>query len=37
MNPTAKAQENPLGTAPVGSLLKKFAIPSIISMVVNAL
>lgn len=28
---------NPLGTAPVGSLLKKFAIPSIISMVVNAL
>ena len=29
--------ENPLGTAPVGSLLKKFAIPSIISMVVSAL
>ena len=28
---------NPLGTAPVGSLLKKFAIPSIISMVVTAL
>lgn len=28
---------NPLGTRPVGSLLKKFAIPSIISMVVNAL
>lgn len=28
---------NPLGSAPVGSLLKKFAIPSIISMVVNAL
>lgn len=28
---------NPLGSAPIGSLLKKFAIPSIISMVVNAL
>lgn len=28
---------NPLGSAPVGSLLRKFAIPSIISMVVNAL
>lgn len=28
---------NPLGYAPVGSLLRKFAIPSIISMVVGAL
>lgn len=28
---------NPLGTAPIGNLLKKFAVPSIISMVVNAL
>lgn len=28
---------NPLGTAPVGSLLKKFAIPSIIAMLVGAL
>lgn len=29
--------ENPLGYAPVGSLLRKFAIPSIISMLVSAL
>lgn len=34
---TSSITTNPLGTAPVGSLLKKFAIPSIISMVVNAL
>lgn len=37
MHTTSLPQENPLGTAPVGSLLKKFAIPSIISMVVSAL
>lgn len=37
MQPTANPAENPLGTAPVGSLLRKFAIPSIISMLVNAL
>lgn len=29
--------QNPLGYAPIGSLLRKFAIPSIISMVVSAL
>lgn len=37
MERTVSATENPLGTAPIGSLLKKFAVPSIISMVVNAL
>ena len=37
MEQTSAPAVNPLGTAPVGSLLKKFAIPSIISMVVNAL
>lgn len=32
-NQTNAAQaENPLGTAPVGSLIAKFAIPAIISM-----
>ena len=30
-------QENPLGYAPLGSLMRKFAIPSIISMLVNSL
>lgn len=30
-------QQNPLGTAPVGALIRKFAIPSIIAMVVSAL
>lgn len=30
-------QKNPLGIAPVGSLLRKFAVPSIIAMLVNAL
>lgn len=30
-------QENPLGTAPIGKLLPKFAIPAIISMLVSAL
>ena len=37
-NQTTSAQtENPLGTAPVGSLITKFAIPAIISMLVSAL
>ena len=37
-NQTTSAQaENPLGTAPVGSLIAKFAIPAIISMLVSAL
>lgn len=31
------SEESPLGTAPIGQLLKKFAIPSIISMLVGAL
>ena len=30
-------QTNPLGTAPVGELLRKFAIPSIVAMLVGAL
>ena len=30
-------QENPLGHAPLGGLMRKFAIPSIISMLVNSL
>ena len=29
--------QNPLGTAPVGSLIAKFAIPAIISMLVSAM
>ena len=37
MNQNHAPAGNPLGNAPVGSLLRKFAIPSIISMVVNAL
>lgn len=40
MNKTGKNQtagENPLGVAPVGTLLRKFAIPSIIAMLVGAL
>ena len=32
-----KKQENPLGYAPLGGLMRKFAIPSIISMLVNSL
>ena len=37
-NQTTSAQaENPLGTAPVGILIAKFAIPAIISMLVSAL
>ena len=34
---TATQVGNPLGTAPVGSLIAKFAIPAIISMLVSAL
>ncbi len=30
-------QNNPLGTAPVGKLLRQFAVPSIIAMIVSAL
>ena len=30
-------EQNPLGTAPIGRLLGKFAVPSIISMVVSTL
>lgn len=32
----APAQGNPLGTAPLGGLIRKFAIPSIIGMLVGA-
>ncbi len=32
-----KVKENPLGTRPVGTLLRQFAIPSIIAMLVGAL
>lgn len=39
MNSTAKTQTagNPLGTAPIGKLLRQFAIPSIVAMLVGAL
>lgn len=44
MNQSAKATSNPastagnpLGTAPIGSLIRKFAIPSIVAMLVSAL
>ncbi len=37
MNDTAKIQNNPLGTAPVGTLLRQFAIPSIVAMLVSSL
>lgn len=37
MGSDKKSAGNPLGFAPVGELLRKFAIPSIISMVVSAL
>ena len=30
------AQGNPLGSAPIGTLLKQFAIPSIVAMMVGA-
>lgn len=32
-----KKQENPLGYGPIGGLIRKFAIPSIISLLVNSL
>lgn len=34
---SSSGQKNSLGTDPVGSLLRKFAVPSIIAMLVNAL
>ncbi len=37
MQKTSPSIENPLGTAPVGSLLRQFAIPSIVAMLVGAL
>lgn len=36
-NTETKTQGNPLGSAPIGPLLRKFAIPSIIAMLVSAL
>ena len=32
-----EVRQNPLGSAPLGKLLVKFAVPSIISMLVSAL
>lgn len=32
-----EVRQNPLGSAPLGNLLVKFAVPSIISMLVSAL
>ena len=32
-----KPSENPLGSEPVSSLLRRFAIPSVIAMLVSAL
>lgn len=37
MEKTQPFTENPLGTKPVGSLLRRFAIPSIVAMLVGAL
>lgn len=37
MKQTSAVSENPLGSAPIGKLLRKFAIPSIISMLVSSL
>ncbi len=37
MTQTNTTQINPLGTEPVGQLLRKFAVPSIVAMLVNAL
>lgn len=37
MTQTASPSENPLGSAPIGQLLRKFAVPSIISMLVSSL
>ena len=36
-NNTVSQEQNPLGTAPVGGLMLKFAIPAIISMLVSAM
>ena len=33
----AKEKENPLGSEPIGSLMVRFAVPSIIAMLVSAL
>ena len=32
-----KTMDNPMGYEPVGKLLKKFAVPSVIAMLVNSL
>ena len=37
MEEKRNVQGNPLGYAPIGELMRKFAIPSIISMLVNSL
>ena len=37
MTQTNTTQINPLGTEPVGQLLRRFAVPSIVAMLVNAL
>lgn len=37
MTQTNTTQINPLGTEPVGRLLRRFAVPSIVAMLVNAL
>ena len=36
-NTKEKEVENPLGIAPVGGLIRKFAVPAIISMLVSAM
>lgn len=35
--PTEKTNNNPLGSVPINTLLARFAIPSIIAMLVSAL
>lgn len=37
MRPVQESTKNPLGIAPIGKLLPKFAVPAVISMLVNAL
>ncbi len=37
MNPNLEKSQNPLGSAPIGRLIAKFAIPSVIGMLVGAL
>jgi len=37
MNKAAHVKENPLGVKPIGQLLRQFAIPSIVAMLVSAL